>query len=114
MSMHILLKAMAKKCLQESFKISRVQVAIPLLLGKSTAVLPIGSHTLKKILNVTRKTKCKHYSFSQMCSLRRISSTKMEFIKKYGKSLAKLRIISKEYASASGLRIRPEILEQAG
>lgn len=50
-----------------------------------------------------------------MGSLSRISSIKIEFpYYEYGKLFTKLRILSKEYVNVSGLRIRPEILEQTG
>lgn len=50
-----------------------------------------------------------------MGSLSRTYSIKIESsYKEYGKLFTKLRLLSKEYASISGLRIRPEILEQTG
>lgn len=50
-----------------------------------------------------------------MGSLSRIYCIKIEFpYKQYDKLLTKLRLLSKEYTSISGLRIRPEILEQTG
>lgn len=84
-------------------------------LGKSTKAIPVGNHILKKILNIIRKTIGKYTSFSLMGSLSRTYSIKIESsYKEYGKLFTKLRLLSKEYASISGLRIKPEILEQTG